>query len=78
LETFETFYRGLDPQIGRFNCVDPLADFIDYQSPYVSMDNNPVFYVDPDGTFSRVGAWWRNIVWGGDGITKDKKSGEWG
>ena len=42
------------------------------------MDNNPVLNIDPDGSFSRVGAWWRNIVWGGDGITKDKKSGEWG
>ena len=77
LETYETDFRGLDPQIGRWRQIDPYADDFSYQSPYVSMDNNPANNTDPDGSFSRFGAWWRNAVWGGDGISKNKQ-GEWG
>jgi len=78
LETYETFYRGLDPQIGRFKQIDPLADNSAYQSPYASMDNNPISNTDPDGNYSRFGAWWRNKLWGGNGISKVEKTGEWG
>ena len=78
LETYETTHRGLDPQIGRFNQIDKLAEHSMYQSPYASMDNNPVSNTDPDGLFSRVGAWWRNAWWGGDGIVKNHKTGQWG
>jgi len=49
LETYETFYRGLDPQIGRFNSVDPKSEKYFDVSPYVSMNNNPVGNVDPRG-----------------------------
>jgi len=49
LETYETFYRGLDPQIGRFNSIDPKAEKYYSTSPYVSMDNNPILNVDPRG-----------------------------
>ncbi len=45
-------------------------------SNYAVFRNNPVFYIDPDGQYSRVGAWWRNIAWGGDGISK--RGEEWG
>lgn len=58
--------------------IDPLADNFTYQSPYASMDNNPVSNTDPDGLFSRFGAWWRNIWWDGNGITKNDATGEWG
>jgi len=78
LEQYETPNRGLNPQIGRFMQIDPMANITYSQSPYASMDNNPVIYTDPDGLFSRFGAWWRNVVWGGDGIEKNKKTGEWG
>ncbi|MBL7705931.1 MAG: hypothetical protein JNM21_10350 [Taibaiella sp.] len=49
LETYETFYRGLDPQLGRFNSIDPEAEQFYSLSPYVSMNNNPVSYIDPEG-----------------------------
>jgi hypothetical protein len=49
LETYETFYRGLDPQLGRFNSVDRMADKYFAVSPYVSMGNNPSITIDPMG-----------------------------
>lgn len=49
LETYETYFRGLDPQIGRFRQVDPKADIMHDISPYASMNNNPVSYTDPMG-----------------------------
>lgn len=53
LEMYETFYRGLDPQLGRFMQVDPKAEKHYDFSPYVSMGDNPVKFVDPDGD-----DWW--------------------
>lgn len=49
LEMYETFYRGLDPQLGRFTQVDPKAEASLAMSPYASMDNNPVSKIDPMG-----------------------------
>lgn len=46
--SYVTEYRLLDPRLGRWLSVDPIAHH--YQSPYCSMDNNPIYYVDPDGT----------------------------
>jgi RHS repeat-associated protein len=78
LEMYETQNRGLDPQIGRFTQIDMLAENSNFQSPYASMDNNPANNTDPDGLYSRFGAWWRNIAWDGTGTFKDSKTGEWG
>ena len=47
LETYETFYRGYDPQLARFNAIDPKPDF--NLSPYSGMADNPVTNVDPQG-----------------------------
>ncbi|WP_433903254.1 DUF6443 domain-containing protein [Sphingobacterium puteale] len=44
LETYETFYRNLDPQIGRFRSIDTKPS--EWMSPYASMNNNPVLYND--------------------------------
>ena len=42
------------------------------------MNNNPVANIDPDGSFTMIGAWLRNVSWGASGISQNKKSGEWG
>jgi len=45
--SYTTFFRQLDPRIGRWWSIDPVykAD----QSPYVSMSNNPITRIDPKG-----------------------------
>jgi RHS repeat-associated protein len=44
------FYsRFNDPRLGRWLSVDPLEIKFPWQSPYVSMDNNPIFKIDPTG-----------------------------
>ncbi|MGV0996423.1 RHS repeat-associated core domain-containing protein [Empedobacter falsenii] len=42
-------FRDYMPDIGRFTTIDPMADFVNYQSPYVMADNNPVIYEDVYG-----------------------------
>lgn len=55
------------PDLGRFSVIDPMADFVNYQSPYVVSDNNPVFNVDEYGLgiFNLLGNIFRRI---GNGI----------
>ena len=47
--SYTTFFRQLDPRVGRWLAIDPKIASIPWQSPYCSMDNNPVFYTDPFG-----------------------------
>ncbi|MFB6457625.1 DUF6443 domain-containing protein [Chitinophaga sp. Hz27] len=50
LELYDFGARVQDPQIGRWIQIDPLASKFATQSPYASMDNDPVNRRDPDGT----------------------------
>ncbi len=65
--------RMYDPAIGRFMVIDPMADFVNYQSPYVVADNNPIFFVDEYG-FGKCG-WlcrtFNNLVYGKDKVIQE-------
>lgn len=49
ISLYETEFRSLDPQIGRFWQTDPLAEARDNQSPFAFADNNPTTLNDPLG-----------------------------
>lgn len=44
---YTTYFREIDTRLGRMWSRDPV--FQPWQSPYTSMDNNPIFYNDPLG-----------------------------
>ena len=43
---YTTFFRELDPRLGRWWSIDPKTQKMPWQSPYCSMDNNPIGYND--------------------------------
>jgi RHS repeat-associated protein len=47
--SYTTEFRMLDPRLGRWLSIDPLAGMFPWQSPYVSMDNNPIWMNDVSG-----------------------------
>ena len=49
LETYDFGARMQDPQIGRWNQIDPLADLFSSNTPYNDRENNPTNKFDPDG-----------------------------
>ncbi|WP_277639209.1 RHS repeat domain-containing protein [Bacteroides graminisolvens] len=49
LNLYDYSARYMDPALGRFNMVDPMAEKYYSISPYVYVDNNPMKYIDPTG-----------------------------
>ncbi len=47
--SYTTLFRQYDPRTGRWFSVDPKARLMAWQSPYTSMDNNPISKTDPKG-----------------------------
>jgi len=42
--SYTTQFRQLDPRIGRWLSIDPKSKEMQWQSPYCSMDNNPIWH----------------------------------
>lgn len=49
LEEYDYGARFYDPQIGRFNQIDPHSERYEASSPYAYAFNNPMLFVDPTG-----------------------------
>jgi RHS repeat-associated protein len=49
INTYDAFFRELDPQTGRWWQIDPVTDGYEDISPYASMYDNPMKYSDPLG-----------------------------
>ena len=47
---YSTYFRELDVRLGRWFAIDPKTIETPWESPYVSMGNNPICYNDPDGS----------------------------
>jgi RHS repeat-associated protein len=49
--SYTSFYRMLDPRIGRWLSTDPEEDEFPDVTPYCSVDNNPIWKEDENGDF---------------------------
>jgi RHS repeat-associated protein len=49
---YETNFRSLDPQVGRFWQIDPMSDAAYEFSPYSYANSNPITFTDPLGLIS--------------------------
>ena len=59
-------YRQYDNALGRFNCIDLLAEASTGINPYQFGNNNPVFFSDPSGlTVENLnsGSAWLDTMW---------------
>jgi RHS repeat-associated protein len=61
---FDNFeLRMWDARMARWMAPDPYRQ---YHSPYLGMGNDPINGLDPDGGFTRVGAWFYKLRHGGE------------
>jgi RHS repeat-associated protein len=44
--SYTTFFRQLDPRLGRWFSIDPKTSGTPWESPYASMGNNPIWFND--------------------------------
>jgi len=47
--SYTTHFRQYDPRIGRWLSLDPVMAKYPNQSPYAAFNNNPIYFIDPEG-----------------------------
>jgi RHS repeat-associated protein len=57
IQTYDAFFRELDPQTARWWQIDPVTDGYEDISPYASMYDNPMKYSDPLGDEGESCCW---------------------
>lgn len=57
IQTYDAFFRELDPQTGRWWQVDPKTENMEMWSPYASNYDNPLRYSDPLGDEGQECCW---------------------
>jgi len=62
--SYTTHFRQLDPRLGRWLTIDPKASSLPWQSPYCSMDNNPILLNDVlgDSTYNQKSTGSKNVA----------------
>ena len=71
-------YRHYDNALGRFNCIDVLAEASTGINPYQFSNNNPVFFSDPSGLMVKElnsGSAWLDAMWSN---TEEGSNSHWG
>ena len=73
LNTYDYLFRQYMPDLARFTIIDPMSDFVNYQSPYVFSDNSPVMNIDDDGLgiFNVIGNLFKRLVGAIESIGND-------
>ncbi|GAA0876131.1 hypothetical protein GCM10009118_25410 [Wandonia haliotis] len=47
--SYTTEFRQYDPRLGRWKSLDPLMADYPEMSPYTAFNNNPIYFIDPEG-----------------------------